>query len=336
MFAVDLLLLALLAAQSWLRTGRGVDLALAVLAVGLAPGWFAAGILAGPVVAAYLLPRGAALRSAAGWLGPVAALAGSALFLAVSLPRTAETILHASHYEGKTAIQAFDPVAGLVSGGRSVVDNLVPGLLGIGGLPWAVPLPLVPVFLAAFIAVGWWWWRPALRGDAPGTCGRLLTTGLVLIGASYVLIYGARADWKYELLMTQLNWNRYHVLPQLGLTFLVCGPLPARIAVLPGRLTRRQVRGVAALVLVSFLVQLPRALCCYPWQSPPQEELFRRLEEVDARCRVHHISAVAAASALEKLDLGPWGCGVDGWELLRGSDDPLTLPTEEVRRILDP
>jgi hypothetical protein len=75
--SVDFLLLALLAAQSWLRTGRRVDLALSALAAAVAPGWFAAGILAGPLVAVYLFPRDTARLTVAGWLGPLAVLAGS-------------------------------------------------------------------------------------------------------------------------------------------------------------------------------------------------------------------------------------------------------------------
>jgi hypothetical protein len=333
--SVAFLLLALLAAQSWLRTGRRVDLALAVVAVALAPGWFAAGILAGPVVAVYLLPGNAARRTTVGWLGPLAVLAGSGLFLAVSLPRTGEAILHLEHYQGKTALQAFDPVAGLVASGRSVVDNLIPGLVGVGGLPWAVPLPLVPVLLGALAALGWWWWRPALRQEAPAAGVRLLPLGLALIGASYLLIYGARAAWGYEGVMTLLHWNRYHVLPQLGLAFLVCGPLPARMRVVPGRLTRRQARGAAALVVLSFLVQSPRAACCFPWTNPSQAELFRRLEQVDARCREYHVSAAAAEASLTKLDLTRWGSDDNGWELLRGSDDPHPRTPEEVRRLLE-
>lgn len=335
LLSVDLLLAALLAAQRWLRTRRGLDLAPAVLAVALAPGWFAAGILAGPLVALYLLPRGAALRSLAAWLGPLAALAGGGLFLAVSLPRTGEAILHARHYGEKTAIQAFDPVAGLVAGGRSVVDNLVPGVFGVGGLEWAVPLALVPAILAIVAAIGWWWWRPAFRAEPPAAGGRLLSLGLGLIGSSYVLIYGARAGWGYEGVMTLLSWNRYHVLPQLGLAFLICGPLPARMRLADPRLTWRQARGMIVLVLACFLVQLPRAMCCYLWFNPPQGEVLRRLEETDARCREHHISAAAAEAALGKLDLTAWGCDDNGWELLRGSDDPRPLPPEDVRRLLE-
>src|SRR5262249_13670368 len=53
---LDTLLLALLAAQALRRTGSWLYLHLCVLAVALAPTWFASGILAGPLCALYLLP----------------------------------------------------------------------------------------------------------------------------------------------------------------------------------------------------------------------------------------------------------------------------------------
>ncbi|MGH7226154.1 MAG: hypothetical protein ACRELF_23310, partial [Gemmataceae bacterium] len=56
--SLDTLLLGLLAAQRWRQTGRGLYLDLTVLACLLAPGWFALGILAGPLCCLYLLPRG--------------------------------------------------------------------------------------------------------------------------------------------------------------------------------------------------------------------------------------------------------------------------------------
>ena len=53
--ALDTMLLGLLAAQRWRQTGRGIYLDLTVLACLLAPGWFAIGILAGPLCCLYLM-----------------------------------------------------------------------------------------------------------------------------------------------------------------------------------------------------------------------------------------------------------------------------------------
>src|SRR5262249_60566507 len=52
---LDMLLLGLLAAQRWRQTGRSWHLALCVLWCGLAPAWFASGVLAGPLCGLYLL-----------------------------------------------------------------------------------------------------------------------------------------------------------------------------------------------------------------------------------------------------------------------------------------
>ncbi|HEY7158512.1 MAG TPA: hypothetical protein VH575_31495, partial [Gemmataceae bacterium] len=92
-----------------------------------------------------------------------------------------------------------------------------------------------------------------------------------------------------------------------------------------------------------FLLSLPRALICgspTDWNQFAQvrEQLaaLRRIEDVDARCRQHHISAAAARQALGEFNI-PFSLGVvDGWEFLCGSDDPRPLPPEEVKRLLDP
>ncbi len=56
--SLDTMLLGLLAAQRWRQTGRASYLFLTALACLLAPGWFAIGVLAGPLCCLYLFPRG--------------------------------------------------------------------------------------------------------------------------------------------------------------------------------------------------------------------------------------------------------------------------------------
>ncbi|HEY7423623.1 MAG TPA: hypothetical protein VH682_05205, partial [Gemmataceae bacterium] len=113
---LDTMLLGLLAAQRWRQTGRISYLFLTVLASLLAPGWFALGVLVGPLCCLYLLPWcvGPASRAGPGPSVPLgsrgllalAPLLGTALFLAVSLPLTAQAIMHLEHYEGQTAVEA--------------------------------------------------------------------------------------------------------------------------------------------------------------------------------------------------------------------------------------
>src|SRR5205814_7651691 len=68
-----------------------------------------------------LLPQ--TTRGRGAWRGRLVALTpllGCALFLAVSMPFAAGAILHADHYQGRTALQAFDPLFGLTCTGRTL------------------------------------------------------------------------------------------------------------------------------------------------------------------------------------------------------------------------
>ncbi|HEX5269139.1 MAG TPA: hypothetical protein VFW33_01565, partial [Gemmataceae bacterium] len=164
---LDTVLLALLAAQQWRRSRRPAFLALCVLAVALAPAWFASGILAGPLCALYLLApehdtdssfRGTIKRG----LVALLPLLGGALFLAVSLPRTARSIMHLPHYGEKTALQSFHPVQGLQYTLWSVVENLLLGQLGVSSVnvPWGLAVAVWPML----VVVAAWWWRGAPAG----------------------------------------------------------------------------------------------------------------------------------------------------------------------------
>jgi hypothetical protein len=91
------------------------------------------------------------------------------------------------------------------------------------------------------------------------------------------------------------------------------------------------------------LLSLPRALVCgspTDWnqfaQVREQLAVLRRIEEVDALCRQHHISAAAARQALGQMEIPLSNGVVDGWDFLCGSDDPRPLPPEEVKRLLAP
>jgi hypothetical protein len=331
---LDTILLALLAVQRWRQTRRALYLDLAVVLCALAPGWFASGVLAGPLCCLYLLPLRRRAEAADG-LGSrwshwsLLPLLGTALFLAISLPRTAERIMTLEHYDGRTAAESFQPLVGLKFTSRSLVDNLLLGQLGLTCVE--VPVTLIPAILAVVAALAaWWWWQAPDR--------RLLLLGLGFIGSGYLLVYSARAAWGYDGLMTRPAWSRYHLLPQLGLALFVVGGLPGRgFSVAPsGRLTRRQVIGLGWLIAVCFLVSLPRAvICCQPYLGTPElREGLRRLEEVDAVCRQQHISADQAREALGKWDAPGFYDRVNAWEFLRGSDDPRPHSVAEVKRLL--
>jgi hypothetical protein len=326
-------LLGLLAVQSWRRTGRGLYLDLAALWCLVAPAWFGSGILAGPLCCLYLLwPQRGGGAAPPGRLGHWSAvpLLGTALFLAVSLPRTAEAIMHLKHYDGKTALESFDPWVGLGYTARSLGDNLFLGVFGVGSTH--LPLWLLGLLLPGLAALGVWW----CRGASP----RLPLLGLGLILANYGLIYSARAAWNYEKYMHLPNWSRYHLLPQLGLSLIVVTGLSRRAGrwFVPreGGLTAWQARGLVILTALLFLVQVPRAVLVQwaPGERKQQQPQLRRVGELDDRCRRHGISAETAREALPSLDILYEPEDYDGRELLRGSDDPRPVSVEEARRLL--
>lgn len=353
--SLDTMLMGLLAAQNWRQTGRGRYLLLVVMACLLAPAWFALGILAGPLCTLYLLPasfsrksqengvslsrneKRARLRLAAKQISiGLLPLAGTALFLALSLPRTAEAILHTSHYGEQTAVQAFHPLIGLEYTARSMVDNLLLGLVGVTNV--ALPRWGIAAILPLIVGLAVWWWHQARDR-------RIMLLGLGLIGSSYLLCYSARALWDYQD-MVHPAFSRYHLLPHLGLVLFICGGLPAyadRWFSLDGAgaITASQRRFIFGLIAVCFVVQLPRGLSCSSptgWDQfavvRQQQAYLRHIEEVDSLCHQYHISAVDARPVLGRLNVPLSWDVMDGWDFLVGSDDPRPLAPEEVRRLL--
>jgi hypothetical protein len=336
--ALDTLLLALLAAQSWRLTGRTYYLVLTVIASALAPAWFAAGILAGPICALYLLSH---LRRATEdsrylvrrILAAAAPGLGSVLFLGVCLPLAARHLVHLEPHAERPAFAVIDLGTGAVYTGRAMVDNLLLGALGLSG-GFACPPLLVPVCLVVLGAAAWWWGRLAQP--------QLMILGLSLIGGSYWLTYTARAAWPYDgsaqfAPLWSPGWSRYHILPQLGLALFIAAGTPYRTVVrTSGDLSLCQVRCLALLLLGIVLLQVPRALSTYrqTQDNNTQQAQLRAIAEIDRLCRQHHISAAAAQEALPKLDVPASYEQFNGWVLLRGSDDPRPMSAAEIRRLL--
>jgi hypothetical protein len=52
------------------------------------------------------------------------------------------------------------------------------------------------------------------------------------------------------------------------------------------------------------------------------------------RCRRQGVSADLTRKVLPFLSLERWASGVNGWDFLRGSDEPRSLTPEEARRLL--
>ena len=255
---------------------------------------------------------------------------GSVAFLLVSLPSTADRIIHAEHYGGKTVFEAFQPVEGMVNTVRTLADNQVLGAFGIyrsAAFPWTAALVIFGC-LAVAAAV---WWRLAPER-------RLLLLGLSLVLASDVLTYSARADWSYE--RSVHNWTRYHLFPHLGIVLFVIGGLPRFqgkwFTLDPsGVLSRRQVAAVALIIFAALAVHLPRSLES-PRYFPEQIGVLTRVEQVDAICRSHGISASTAREALGFLQFPLGYEGENAWDFLRGSPQPRPMTIDEARRLLFP
>jgi hypothetical protein len=347
--ALDTLLLALLAAQRWRQTGGWRDLVLCTVWSALAPCWFASGILAGPFCALYLIPifgaRGvdaprspASFRFATACVLALVPALGSALFLAVSLPRNADHIMHLEHYGGQTAVQAFHLDKGLLYTSHSLVDNLLLGTFGISGV--LCPEPFVPAVLLAMAALAlYWWWQ------AP--CKRFVILGLAFILVSYVLIYSARSLWSYEQMS---GWGRYQLFPHVGLVLMICGGLPALHdwlsaegpeIVVPARiLIGRLLLGLGFVLLL--LCQTPRSWSYffddyYRNLAPPQLADLQLVEQIDDFCREQGISADVARQALPPFRIaGASDNARDAWLFLHGSAEPRPLTVTEAEQLLQP
>jgi hypothetical protein len=130
-------------------------------------------------------------------------------------------------------------------------------------------------------------------------------------------------------------------------------------------LTRRQAGAVLGLVALLFALQLPRVVLTGAavdrasdlaglagelprvlwtgWgdECPEQQAALRRIEAVDARCRQYRIAAATAREAMNPggerpLDIPGCDGREDGWEFLRGSDDPdPTITPGQARRLLE-
>jgi hypothetical protein len=177
----------------------------------------------------------------------------------------------------------------------------------------------------------------------------LLGCGLIIL--SSWLTYSARATLPYAGEEHSVNqWNRYQLLPFLGLVFFACGGLPSRQGTLfqldpSGRLTRGQISALALLLVILIGLQFPVSWIGHvrtDYDAEAQMADLRYIEQVDARCQIHRISANSARQALGFFEIHfstTPGAGypprINGWQWLRGSDDPLPHEDlDEVRKLV--
>ena len=297
-------LLGLLGSQRQSRVG----LLLSFLGPLLAPGWFAGGVLMGPMIAIYLAGKRR-------WWAAVVPLLGTATYLAISLPMSAKQILHSEHYQGRTALQAFDPLLAVWNSVRSLADHTFLAQLGV----WNIALPAwlaVPVALAVLVALAWWWKRAPHRG--------LILVGVVLLLMNNLLIYGARAAWSYSELLVM--WSRYQVFPQFGLALILAGGWrnwePSRKMFL-------------SILGVMFLLQLPRAVLGCFHISPDQAACLKQLDEAQRTCVELGITREDLIRAMPAEPI-PNSADHNRWNYVRGASEAKLTDADAILAALSP
>jgi hypothetical protein len=335
--SLDTTLVGLLAAQSWRNRGSPAAAAVCATCCALAPGWYAGGMLAGPICAMYLLHVPPDLDSGTErvsdrrprWRRAAVPLLGTVVFLAVSLPRTADAIVHKHHDEGKTVFQTLNLQVGFKNTLRTLADNQVIGAFGVGRSEAfdggaALAIDAILMVLAIF------WWRVASHR-------RLVLLGIMIVLASDLLVYGARADWSYVKETRQ--WTRYHLFPHFGLVLALIGGLPAfaleQTALKGNRLSYTQAGGLMLLMVALSIAHAPRTARPHVHIDKASEVLLL-MDRIEEACRRYGIAGDTARAALGFRQL-PFGYpGYNAWELVRGSGTPRAISVRDAAAILRP
>jgi hypothetical protein len=211
--------LALIAARRYRRSGGIIALGLAIVSSLLAPCWWTGGILAGPVAALYLLLPADATGRRHRWAAMLPIVATSLYVIAVVTTGL-----------WTPTARKFDVVSTATRLLRGTVETLVLKNIGVQLQPWSIEKWFVFGMLIAAVLV--WWCLRAFRRSIVALAGFLWL-------ANYVLVYGHQDPNIVD------EGGRYHVVAQFALVLLGCAgfrPSPDSF----GRLTGRE----ATIVLV--------------------------------------------------------------------------------------
>jgi hypothetical protein len=328
--ALNMLLLGLLAAQRWCRTGRKRHLLWVTMWAALAPGWFAIGVLAGPLIVLYLV---ADRRTGLAWPGRDIAwrllpLVGTVISLTVSLPQNAELLLNHQPHIGPGEGMHLDLLVGAGYSLRFFVDALFAGMVGIP--PLDAPIYIVGVGVALLIAI-------AVLGWYCAEDRRLLVLGLGLIVLASWLPFSGRAYREYGEIFA---WKRYRLLPHLGVVFYLCASLMPWLMRLGERLGTVKSRRIAVGALVlQVVLQAPQTLYPPIQDHGKQAREFEAVDGIETQCRAHHISGDQARQALPEIELTH--CDrefndkdIQGLDFVEGSPQPVERSLDEVRQLL--
>jgi hypothetical protein len=210
-------LLALLWCLVILQTGANAPglwrLAASVVISAIAPLNYAIGLFVGPLATVYLLTRkcnGASISAAS----CVAPLLGTVLFLAVAVPLKARGVIERASYAGQTPAEAVDPLKGVLFGVRSTVDLLMARNVGIETHRYLRREWYAGLFIALILVLA----ELVERSRRPIP----LILGIAMVLIPYAVTLPLRSWVQYPQF---LWWTRYQLIPQLGVTLVVCSAL---------------------------------------------------------------------------------------------------------------
>ena len=255
-------------------------------------------MLAGPAALAYLFARDPS-RIRGPFLALTAAGLGAILFILVLVRRmiVATPMIWEQHKElWPRPIQAVLHVA------QAVAESLIFGNLGLD----VITTPLQAIVLVFGLASVWAWSRGGPRWVNP-----LEAAGATVVVGSYFLVYVFRGNLPFSSLRP-VNW--YNAIPQVGAVLFAAGWWAGLRPAAQGPLTRRGALVVAGLVVVTALIQAPRAERRLIQGAPPLTlseagkfpiPELQRLRALYLKAE-HHDRQVRALARLEKVQSLAW------------------------------
>lgn len=271
-------------AEDGRRVSRLACWTLTFVASALAPACCGVGLLAGPAASLWWLADRRGRLELSRLARAMIPVAGTAAHLLVCFTFGYQTKLSAQLHDNP-----YRPI-GLLNVYRAPIDVLLPALVGWrnidGVLPEAVVLAL---FVAGLGAVAW--------GAVRSRHRRILAVGTFLILANYGLIYGAR------YLPGDDHWvlgvERYHLLPQLGLTLILAAALAPALRRLDSRPLARMsaALGLAVILLALHAGSLSTLAAFY--RFPDQPRTLAAIDRLTETCRR---LGITRAQALRSFD----------------------------------
>jgi hypothetical protein len=237
------IVVTLLLARGWSRSGGGWRLGLTALAALSAPAIWTGGLLAGPAALAYLWARDPS--RVRGTLLPLAgAVAGALLFILVRARRmiVATSMIWERHPELWPR-----PIQAVLHTAQAIAESLVFGNLGLD----VVTTPFQAIVLVLGLAGIWAWSRGGARRINP-----LEAAGATVVVGSYYLVYVFRGNLPFSSLRP-VGW--YNAIPQVGAVLFAAGWWAGLCPAARGSLTRRGALALVGIVVVTALIQAPRA-----------------------------------------------------------------------------